>query len=106
MSSSEHRVRMDAIMAQLHLYADGTPMPLTWWQWLRHGSAVRHIEWKLALIRKREWLVQESVRDAVTTKDKDAALVKHFILEQLPPWERYAVSKYQHHAYFLIFFSC
>ena len=93
MSSSEHRVRMDAIMAQLHLYADGTPRPLTWWQWLRHGSAVRHIEWKLALIRKREWLVQESVRDAVTTKDKDAALVKHFILEQLPPWERYAVSK-------------
>ena len=92
LSASEHKGRMDAIMAHLHLYADGTPVPLTWWQWLRHGSAVRRIEWKLGLIRKREWLVLESVRDAVTNEDKDAALVKHFILEQLPPFERYAVS--------------
>jgi len=92
LSASEHKGRMDAIMTQLHLYADGTPMPLTWWHWLRHGTAIRRIEWKLAMIRRREWLVLESVRKAVSDEDKDAALVKHFILEQLPPFERYAVS--------------
>ena len=91
-SAGEHKARMDAIMAHLHLYADGTPMPLTWWQWLRHGSAVRHLEWKLGLIRKRERMVLDSVREATTTNDQDASLVKHFMLEQLPPLERYAVS--------------
>ena len=96
LSASEHRGRMDAIMAHLHLYADGTPMPLTWWQWLRHGSAVRHIERKLAVVRKREKMVLEAVQAVSTIEEKDAALVKYFILEQLPSWERYAVSIVYH----------
>ena len=92
-SAGEHKARMDAIMSYLHLYADGTPMPMTWWQYLRHGSPIRHLEWKLGLIRKREKIVLGYVREATTTDDKDAALLKHFILEQLPPFERYAVSR-------------
>ena len=95
LTATEHNGRVNAIMAHLHLNVDGTPIPLTWWQWLRHGSVVRHIEWKIGVIRQRQRKVLASVRDAVTAEDKDAVLVKHFILELLPPFERYAVGIYK-----------
>ena len=77
----------------LGLYPDGSPLPLTWMQWLTFGTPRRRIERKLQTVRSRAKGILEDMEMFVEGEEdcKDTLLIQNFILEQLSPFKRYAL---------------
>lgn len=75
------------------VYPDGTPIPLTWMQWLSFGTPRKRIERKLKRVRERAKAIMEDMEMFVEGEEdcKDTLLIQNFILEQLSPFKRYAL---------------
>jgi hypothetical protein len=85
--------RLNHAMRFIGVYPDGTPIPLTWMQWLTFGTPRKRIERKLKRVRERTKGIIEDMEMFVEGEEdcKDTLLIQNFILEQLSPFKRYAL---------------
>lgn len=92
---SDKGVNVQAIMEYIGVNPDGTPVPLTLAQRMLFRSPRKRVEWKIRKVRKQyRKIVEELSAYRVGEEDcMDTSLVQHFILEQLSPFNRYALKK-------------
>ena len=91
-----HKMDLDRVshaLTFLGLFPDGTPIPLTWMQWLTFGTPRKRIERKLKAVRSRAQDILNDMEMFVEGEEdcKDTLLIQNFILEQLSPFKRYAL---------------
>jgi hypothetical protein len=85
-----------AFLDILHVYPNGTPMPLPFFQWLMYGTAHRKINF---LIRKARRKAKDIVGELRTMEklgmhnSVDIFLIQHFIMEQVGSLTKFALSK-------------
>lgn len=69
---------------------DGSPTPLTFFEWLQFGSRSRLLEYKIKKARHRANQIIEQVKEFVDDDEhhKDVVLMQYFVLEQFSPLRR------------------
>ena len=69
---------------------DGSPVPLTFMEWLRFGSRTRLLAWRIERARDRAKEVAEQVKqfEDSDAHHKDVVMMQHFVLEQFTPLRR------------------
>jgi hypothetical protein len=87
-------LRRDAVLNFMNLYPDCTPAPLSWQQTILYGPHHNnYLKVKLRKVREHCEEITESIETLAHDEhdNRDAMLVQHFILEQLPPIKRFAL---------------
>jgi len=87
--------RREAIMNFIGLNPDGSPCPLTWYQWILFGSHEKYLRSKLCRVRRKYASIVEelSMFDADEEDNRDTLLMQHFVLDQMPPLQRLALEQ-------------
>ena len=83
----KHFERAAATAEALGAHSDGTPMPLTFWQWLLYGSRSKYLASKIAKARDSADSILEEL-DGFEEEDehnRDVFIMQHFVLEQFSP---------------------
>jgi hypothetical protein len=85
-----------AIMRQIGIDVDGSPIRLPWYKQLFYFLTSRgHLEWKLRRIRQKQYEITNQIL-ALGDGEldiRDMCLIQHFILEQVSPFERFSLKK-------------
>ena len=91
--NSELEARKEAIMSQLGIYSDGSPVPLTFLQKLYFGNARKKLLWKLDKVRHMEGEILNTMDTLAEGEEdmRDRCLIQYFVLEQFTSLKRYAV---------------
>jgi hypothetical protein len=86
--------KIKAIEKHLGVYADGTPVPLTIWEYLQFGSARAKLEAKIEAAREKEGDIVGMLEELGDQEllSKDEALTQFFVLEQFSAFKQYALS--------------
>jgi len=94
MSGSELVARRDAIISQLGIHMDGTFARLPPWKQIWFGTALDKLTWKLRKARMLTKEILDAMEDFTPGEEdmKDRCLIQHFVLEQMSPFKRFAVS--------------
>ena len=83
-----------AIEEQLGVRSDGSPVPLTFIEWLRYGSPRSKLEAIISNARDQEDEILSALDELgeIEVLSMDTALTQFFILEQFSLFKRYALS--------------
>jgi len=86
---------IEAIMSVLKVNIDGTPTPLTLEQALLFRTARNRVEYKIRRARGSCNKIMKKMKYFTDGDEmcKDTSLIQYFILEQLTPFERFALRK-------------
>ncbi|KAJ1380916.1 hypothetical protein B484DRAFT_31370, partial [Ochromonadaceae sp. CCMP2298] len=91
--NEDGRATVDAIRSTLGVNSDGTPVPLSTFQWIWYGSARKRLRAKLKFARKQEQEIRTVLGQLGSSEilGKDIALIQYFVLEQFSAFKRYAL---------------
>jgi len=91
--NNELEARKEAIMQQLGVYPDGTPVSLSFFQKIYFGNSIGKLKWKLNKVRLSEKQIIQTLQTLAEGEEdmRDRCLFQYFVLEQLTPIKRYAV---------------
>ena len=86
--------RRASIMKELGMLGDGSFAPLTTWQRVCYGDPVGRLRWKIKRARNATNEILESMSSISEGEEdmRDRCLIQFFILEQMTPLKRFAVS--------------
>ena len=87
---------LEAIMVQLGIHADGSPVQLSWRKRVLCGTTPRQrVVDKISRVRRGVDLILNDMDNfsADLEEHQETALIQHFILEQLTPFKRYALRR-------------
>jgi hypothetical protein len=93
--NDDKAVRATAILDTLGIYPNGIPAPLSVWDRLFYSDSIAKLEHTIETVRNR---VQELSDRLIDIEETDAAardyfMIQSFILEQFPPFKRFALGK-------------
>ena len=85
--------KVHAIEELLGIYADGTPAPLTVWQFLRYGTSRNRLISRIKHTRAQQKEISKMIKRIGGSEllSKDQALTQFFILEQFSVFQQYAL---------------
>jgi len=92
---NEMEARRNAIMKQLGLHLDGSFEPLPLWRRIYFGNAIKLLRAKFHSIRHKSKDILEMMKSFSQGEEdmRDRCLIQYFVLEQMTPLKRFAVSQ-------------
>jgi hypothetical protein len=87
---------LEAIMSQLGIHADGSPVELSWIKRVLRGTTPRQrVISKIKRVRRGVDIIMDDIDNFPADMEdyKETTMIQHFILEQLTPFKRYALKR-------------